>query len=59
VSDFLLRRSAVGLGACQGLDAAETVAKEMGRLLEWSKTEQQRQVKTYRAHVALCQHFRA
>jgi glycerol-3-phosphate dehydrogenase len=59
VSDFLLRRSAVGLGACQGLDAAETVAKEMGRLLEWSKTEQQRQVEAYRAHVALCQRFRA
>jgi glycerol-3-phosphate dehydrogenase len=59
VSDFLLRRSAVGLGACQGLDAAETVAKEMGRLLGWSKTEQQRQVEDYRAHAALCQHFRA
>ncbi|MGA7677146.1 MAG: glycerol-3-phosphate dehydrogenase/oxidase [Dehalococcoidia bacterium] len=59
VSDFLLRRSAVGLGACQGLDTAETVAKEMGRLLGWSKTEQQRQAEAYRAHVALCQHFRA
>jgi glycerol-3-phosphate dehydrogenase len=58
VSDFLLRRSAVGLGACQGLDAAEAVAKEMGRLLEWSKAEQQRQVEVYRAQVALCQHFR-
>jgi glycerol-3-phosphate dehydrogenase len=59
VSDFLLRRSAVGLGSCQGLDAVETVAQEMGRLLGWSKTEQRRQVEAYRAHAALCQHFRA
>ena len=59
VSDFLLRRSAVGLGACQALDAVETVAKEMGHLLEWSKAEQQRQVKAYRAQVALGQRFRA
>jgi len=59
VSDFLLRRSAVGLGPCQGLDAVDTVAQEMGRLLGWSKTEQQRQVEAYRAQAALCQHFRA
>jgi glycerol-3-phosphate dehydrogenase len=59
VSDFLLRRSAIGLGSCQGLDAVETVAQEMARLLGWGKAEQQRQVEAYRAHVALCQHFRA
>jgi glycerol-3-phosphate dehydrogenase len=59
VSDFLLRRSAVGLGSCQGLDAVETVAGEMGCLLGWSKTEQRRQVEAYRAHAALCQCFRA
>jgi len=59
VSDFLLRRSAIGLGACQGLDAVDTVAKEMGRVLGWSKTEQQRQVEAYRTQAALCQHFRA
>jgi glycerol-3-phosphate dehydrogenase len=59
VSDFLLRRSAAGLGSCQGLDAVDTVAQEMARLLGWGKAEQQRQVGTYRAHAALCQHFRA
>jgi glycerol-3-phosphate dehydrogenase len=59
VSDFLLRRSAVGLGPCQGLDAVDTVAKEMGHVLGWSKTEQQRQVEAYLAQAALCQHFRA
>ncbi|MBM4446317.1 MAG: glycerol-3-phosphate dehydrogenase/oxidase [Chloroflexi bacterium] len=58
VSDFLLRRSAAGLESCQGLDGVETVSKEMGRLLGWSKAEQQRQVEAYRAHAALGQHFR-
>jgi len=58
VSDFLLRRSAIGLGSCQGLDAVETVAQEMGRLLGWDKAEQRQQIKAYRAHVALCQRFK-
>lgn len=58
VGDFLLRRTTVGLGSCQGLDAVETVAKEMGRLLRWSKTEQQRQVEAYRAQASLGQRFR-
>ncbi|MBE9501380.1 MAG: glycerol-3-phosphate dehydrogenase/oxidase [Dehalococcoidia bacterium] len=58
VSDFLLRRSTVGLGPCQGLDAVETVAQEMGRLLGWSTAEQQRQVEAYRASAALGQRFR-
>ncbi len=57
-SDFLLRRSAVGLGSCQGMDAVEAVAQEMGRLLGWSKAEKQQQVEAYRAQAALCQHFR-
>jgi len=58
VSDFLLRRSAVGLVSCQGLDAIETVAKEMGRILGWSKAVQQQQVEAYCAQAALGQHFR-
>jgi glycerol-3-phosphate dehydrogenase len=59
VADFLLRRSAVGLMSCQGLDAVETVAQEMGRLLKWSQAEQRRQVGDYRAQAALGQHFRS
>jgi glycerol-3-phosphate dehydrogenase len=58
VADFLLRRSNVGLMSCQGLDAVETVAQEMGRLLKWSQAEQRRQVEAYRAQAALSQHFR-
>lgn len=59
VSDFLRRRSAIGLSPGQGLEAAETVAQEMRRLLGWSAVEQQRQVETYRNWAALSQRFRA
>ncbi|MFC2070928.1 glycerol-3-phosphate dehydrogenase C-terminal domain-containing protein [Chloroflexota bacterium] len=59
VSDFLLRRSATGLVSCQGLDAAETVAGEMGNILKWSAAEQKRQVEEYQSAVTLSQRFRA
>jgi glycerol-3-phosphate dehydrogenase len=59
VSDFLLRRSLVGLGPCQGLDAVGTVAQEMGRLLGWNADEKRRQVEAYRASAALGQRFKA
>ena len=58
VGDFLLRRSAAGLGPSQGLDATEAVAREMGRLLGWGDAEQRRQVDAYRATAALGQRFR-
>jgi glycerol-3-phosphate dehydrogenase len=58
ITDFLLRRSTVGMRSCQGLDAADTVAREMGRLLEWSAEEQKRQVEHYRMSTALGQGFR-
>jgi glycerol-3-phosphate dehydrogenase len=57
VSDFLLRRSGAGLSPCQGLDAIETIAREMGLLLGWNATEQQRQVESYRAQAALGQRY--
>jgi glycerol-3-phosphate dehydrogenase len=52
VADFLLRRSAIGLTACQGLDAVDSVASEMGRLLGWSTDQQQAQVEAYQALAA-------
>jgi glycerol-3-phosphate dehydrogenase len=58
VADFLLRRTNAGLMSCQGLDAVETVAQEMGRLLKWSQAEQRRQVEDYRARAAQGQYFR-
>jgi len=58
LSDFLLRRSTVGMRSCQGLDAADTVAREMGRFLGWSPAEQLCQVEDYRASAAISQGFR-
>jgi len=58
LEDFLLRRGAAGLGPCQGLDALDLVASEMGRLLRWSHAEQQRQIEAYRSQAAAGQRFR-
>ena len=58
VSDFMLRRSGLGLAECQGLDAVDIVAKEMGRYLGWTPAEQQRQVDEYKNIVALTQKFK-
>ena len=57
VSDFLLRRSAIGLGPSQGLDAVETVAGEMASLLGWSSTVRQNQIDSYRTVAALGHRF--
>jgi len=58
VSDFLLRRSTVGMRSCQGLDASDTIASEMGQLLGWSPDEQRHQVEDYRNSAAIGQAFR-
>jgi len=49
VEDFLLRRSALGLGPCLGLDALDHIADEMGALLNWNQNERQKQIDLYRA----------
>ena len=58
VSDFIMRRSGLGLAECQGLDAVEIVGREMGKLLSWSPEEQQRQVNEYKKTAALAQKYR-
>jgi len=58
VNDFMLRRSFIGLGQTQGLDAVETVGREMGALLGWNSAEIQKQIGAFRAVAALGQQFR-
>jgi glycerol-3-phosphate dehydrogenase len=58
VSDFLLRRSPLGLGLSQGQDAVESVAREMALLLGWSNQEKQKQIQDYGDLVAVHQKFR-
>ncbi len=59
VNDFLLRRCTTGLISCQGTDAVETVASEMGTMLGWNKAEQKRQVKEYKKYITLSQRYKA
>jgi glycerol-3-phosphate dehydrogenase len=53
LNDFLLRRGAAGFASCQGLDAMEPIAQEMGRLLGWSASERKNQIESYRSWAAL------
>jgi glycerol-3-phosphate dehydrogenase len=43
ISDFMLRRSLIGLRPDQGLDAVNAVAREMAGLLSWNSTQVQKQ----------------
>jgi glycerol-3-phosphate dehydrogenase len=58
VSDFMLRRSCMGLGQTQGEEAIAAVASEMKDLLNWSHTETQQQIRDYKDSIALNQNFR-
>ena len=58
VSDFMLRRSVVGLRRDQGNDAVMTVADEMAKLLNWGAGEKDRQVREHKSVAALAQKFR-
>jgi len=58
VSDFMLRRSTVGLRKDQGTDAVTTVANEMQKLFDWSGGEKDRQVQEHKSVASLAQRFR-
>ena len=58
VSDFMLRRSAVGLRKDQGSDAVISVANEMQKLLNWSGEEKDRQIQAHKSVASLAQKFR-
>lgn len=58
VSDFMLRRSMIGLRKDQGGDAVMPVADEMAKLLNWSDGEKDRQVREHKSAASLAQKFR-
>jgi glycerol-3-phosphate dehydrogenase len=58
VSDFMLRRSFIGLRPDQGRDAVEKVAAEMKTLLGWNAAETEKHIAGYRARAASGQRFR-
>ncbi|MEI6186263.1 MAG: glycerol-3-phosphate dehydrogenase/oxidase, partial [Dehalococcoidia bacterium] len=57
VSDFMLRRSVVGLRKDLGADAVPAVAVEMQKLLSWSDGEKGRQVQAHQAVASLGRRF--
>jgi glycerol-3-phosphate dehydrogenase len=53
VSDFMLRRSFLGLRPDQGFDAVDTVVPEMAAVLGWNAAEMDKQAADYRAGAAI------
>ncbi len=57
LGDVLLRRTPLGLQACQALDCLDTVVAQVGPLLGWDAGEQRRQADAYRAEIAPMRRF--
>jgi glycerol-3-phosphate dehydrogenase len=57
LGDILLRRTGLGLRACQALHCLDAVAAYAAPLLGWDAAEQQRQVQAYRDEVAPMRRF--
>jgi len=54
VDDFLRRRTQLRFVETQGLDAVETVGREMSGLLEWSNARIEREIAAYQAGIEEC-----
>ncbi|HEX9495172.1 MAG TPA: glycerol-3-phosphate dehydrogenase/oxidase [Candidatus Limnocylindria bacterium] len=52
LADVLLRRTAIGLSACQGLDCLEAVADLMAQVLGWTAERRAAQIAEYRREIA-------
>jgi glycerol-3-phosphate dehydrogenase len=57
LGDVLLRRTGLGLRACQGLDCLDRVVEHVARALEWSPEERRRQVDAYRRELEPMRRF--
>ncbi len=58
VSDFMLRRSAVGMRKDLGTDAVPAVADEMQKLMVWSDSEKARQIQEHGSAASLARRFK-
>jgi glycerol-3-phosphate dehydrogenase len=58
LSDFMFRRSGLGLMECQGLDAMDVISKEMARLQGWSPQEMTQQISDYKNILSLGQRYK-
>jgi len=57
VGDVLLRRTMLGITACQGLDCIEKVAARIGALLVWDGERQRAEIQRYRAEIEPMRRF--
>jgi glycerol-3-phosphate dehydrogenase len=59
LGDVLLRRTAIGLAACQGLDRIDALAELVGGLLGWDAARRATEVDAYRREIAPMRRFSA
>jgi glycerol-3-phosphate dehydrogenase len=59
VGDVLLRRNALGLRACQGLDCLDRIADRMSLLLGWDAERRRAQIEAYRREIEPMRRFSA
>ncbi len=57
LGDVLLRRTLLGLAACQALDCIDAVAEQMGRLLGWDDERRSAEVAAYCREIAPMRRF--
>ena len=57
IGDVLLRRTTLGLMACQGLDCLDDIASRMGALLGWDAARQRIETERYRAEIEPMRRF--
>jgi glycerol-3-phosphate dehydrogenase len=57
VGDVLLRRTMLGITACQGLDCIDAIAARIGALLGWDAEQQRTEIQRYRAEVEPMRRF--
>jgi glycerol-3-phosphate dehydrogenase len=58
LQDFLLRRTGIGEGRCQGLDCAEGIGRRMGELLGWTPRRLEAELQAWERHVRQSRRFR-
>jgi glycerol-3-phosphate dehydrogenase len=57
IGDVLLRRTMLGITACQGLDCIESIAGRIGALLGWDEGKQRDEIARYRREVEPMRRF--
>ena len=57
LGDVLLRRNALGLSACQGLDCVDRVADRMSAVLGWDQERRRKEIDAYRREVEPMRRF--